>query len=73
MMIIIPRSAGQAVIFHQLYRQSHSFPSGSFPKFNDFEADHVFPAIGRKVMLLNARRIYPQVKEIEMILLALER
>ena len=27
-------------------------------QFNDFEVEHTFPTIGRKVMLLNARRLY---------------
>ena len=40
--------------------------------FNGFEVDHEFPAIGRKMMLLNARRIYRQGKGTEMILLAIE-
>ncbi|VVB55340.1 Uncharacterised protein [uncultured archaeon] len=37
-----------------------------------FEVDHVFPGIGRKVMLLNARRIYQEGTAIERILLAIE-
>jgi PAS domain S-box-containing protein len=40
--------------------------------FNGFEVDHEFPAIGRKMMVLNARRIYRQGKGTEMILLAIE-
>ena len=40
--------------------------------FNDFEVDHEFPVIGRRTMLLNARRIYREGKGTEMILLALE-
>jgi PAS domain S-box-containing protein len=40
--------------------------------FNDFEVDHEFPAIGKKTMLLNARRIYQEDKGMEMILLAIE-
>jgi PAS domain S-box-containing protein len=40
--------------------------------FNGFEVDHEFPAIGRKTMLLNARRIYRQGQGTEMILLAIE-
>ena len=40
--------------------------------FNGFEVDHEFPVIGRKMMLLNARRIYRQGKGTEMILLAIE-
>jgi PAS domain S-box-containing protein len=40
--------------------------------FNDFEVDHEFPVIGRKTMLLNARRIYREGKGTDRILLALE-
>jgi two-component system CheB/CheR fusion protein len=40
--------------------------------FNNFEVDHEFPVIGRRTMLLNARRIYREGKGTEMILLALE-
>ena len=41
-------------------------------RFTGFEVDHEFPVIGRKTMLLNARRIYRQGKGTEMILLAIE-
>jgi PAS domain S-box-containing protein len=40
--------------------------------FNDFGVAHDFPAIGRKVMLLNARRIYREGNHTELILLAIE-
>jgi PAS domain S-box-containing protein len=40
--------------------------------FNNFEVDHEFPAIGRKKMLLNARRIYQEGKGTDMILLAID-
>ncbi len=40
--------------------------------FDNFEVDHTFPNIGRKRMLLNARRIYWENKEKERILLAFE-
>jgi PAS domain S-box-containing protein len=40
--------------------------------FNDFEVDHEFPIIGRKKMLLNARRIHREGKGTEMILLAID-
>ena len=40
--------------------------------FNDFEVDFEFPDIGRRVMLLNARRIYSKEKKTQRILLALE-
>ncbi len=41
-------------------------------KFHDFEVDHEFQNIGRKTMLLNARRIYQKDGDIELILLAIE-
>ncbi len=40
--------------------------------FNDFEVEHDFPAIGRKTMLLNARRIYREDQGTDTILLAIE-
>jgi PAS domain S-box-containing protein len=40
--------------------------------FDDFEVDHYFPKIGRRVMLLNARRIYRETDKTQMILLAIE-
>lgn len=40
--------------------------------FKDFEVDHIFPDIGRKVMSLNARRIYQEGVGTERILLAIE-
>ncbi|MGK9476753.1 PAS domain S-box protein [Melioribacter sp. OK-6-Me] len=40
--------------------------------FNDFEVEHRFPRIGKKTMLLNARRIYRDGNKTEMILLAIE-
>jgi len=40
--------------------------------FNDFEVDHEFPVIGRKRMLLNARRIHREGKSTDMILLAID-
>jgi len=41
--------------------------------FEDFEVDHVFPTIGRKVMLLNARRLERSSGEPWLILLAIEK
>ena len=38
----------------------------------DFEVEHVFPTIGRKIMLLNARRIVAQQSGSDLILLAIE-
>ena len=38
-------------------------------KFDDYEVEHVFPSLGRKIMLLNARRI---IHGAQMILLAIE-
>src|SRR3954451_7818403 len=40
--------------------------------FDDFEVDHVFQAIGRKYMLLTARRIFQEGSHSEFILLAIE-
>jgi PAS domain S-box-containing protein len=40
--------------------------------FNNFEVDHEFPVIGRKKMLLNARRIHREDKSTDMILLAID-
>ena len=40
--------------------------------FNDFEVEHDFETIGRKIMHLNARRIYREPKQTQMILLAIE-
>ena len=40
--------------------------------FDDFEVEHDFPTIGRKVMLLNARRLYREAGKPQMILLAIE-
>jgi len=40
--------------------------------FDDFEVEHTFPSIGRKFMLLNARRICREDNQTEFILLAIE-
>jgi diguanylate cyclase (GGDEF)-like protein/PAS domain S-box-containing protein len=40
--------------------------------FEDFEVEHDFISIGRKIMLLNARKIYREMNHVEMILLAIE-
>jgi len=40
--------------------------------FNDFEVEHDFATIGRRIMLLNARRIYREANKTQMILLAIE-
>jgi formate hydrogenlyase transcriptional activator len=40
--------------------------------FNDFEVEHNFEAIGNKIMLLNARRIYKKSNQTKLILLAIE-
>jgi PAS domain S-box-containing protein len=41
-------------------------------QFNNFEVDHAFPRIGRRKMLLNARRIYREGKGTDRILLAFD-
>jgi PAS domain S-box-containing protein len=40
--------------------------------FNNFEVDHVFPSLGRRIMILNARRIHGEEGSPELILLAME-
>jgi diguanylate cyclase (GGDEF)-like protein/PAS domain S-box-containing protein len=40
--------------------------------FEDYEVEHEFESIGRKTMLLNARKIYREENNVEMILLAIE-
>lgn len=45
-------------------------PKNSF--FSDFEVDHEFPRIGRKIIHLNARRIYTADTKRPMVLLAME-
>jgi diguanylate cyclase (GGDEF)-like protein/PAS domain S-box-containing protein len=40
--------------------------------FEDFEVEHDFESIGRKTMLLNARKIYRETNHVEMILIAIE-
>ncbi len=40
--------------------------------FNDFEVEHTFETIGRKIMHLNARRIYKESEKTQLILLAIE-
>jgi PAS domain S-box-containing protein len=40
--------------------------------FDDFEVDHVFHGLGRRVMLLNARRVRGRGEDGELILLAME-
>lgn len=41
-------------------------------QFNDFVVEHEFETIGRKIMHLNARRLYRESKQTGMILLAIE-
>jgi transcriptional regulator with GAF, ATPase, and Fis domain len=41
-------------------------------QFNDFEVEHNFETIGRKIMHLNARRIYKEPTQTRMILLSIE-
>jgi chemotaxis protein methyltransferase CheR len=40
--------------------------------FDEFEVEHSFETIGRKIMHLNARRIYRESKQTQMVLLAIE-
>ncbi|MBU1086723.1 MAG: PAS domain-containing protein [Candidatus Omnitrophica bacterium] len=41
-------------------------------QFNDYEVEHDFQSIGKRIMLLNARRIYQEMTNIKLILLAIE-
>jgi signal transduction histidine kinase len=45
---------------------------GAEPQLNDFDVDHVFPGIGRKIMLLNARLVSQGPELPRIILLAIE-
>jgi len=45
---------------------------GAEPQLNDFDVDHVFPGIGRKIMLLNARLVSQGPNHPRIILLAIE-
>jgi len=45
-------------------------PHNSF--FQDYQVDHEFPIIGRKIMLLNARRLRQEATRSQLILLAFE-
>jgi PAS domain S-box-containing protein len=40
--------------------------------FDDFEVEHDFPGIGKRIMLLNARKIYRKASHTQLILLAIE-
>jgi transcriptional regulator with GAF, ATPase, and Fis domain len=40
--------------------------------FNDYEVEHTFENIGRKIMHLNARRIYKEANQTQLIMLAIE-
>jgi two-component system CheB/CheR fusion protein len=42
------------------------------PQVNGYEIEHEFPQIGKKIMLLNARRIVQKIHRQQMILLAIE-
>lgn len=39
---------------------------------NDYEVEHTFPTIGKRIMVLNARRFPPEGQHTELILLAIE-
>jgi diguanylate cyclase (GGDEF)-like protein/PAS domain S-box-containing protein len=45
---------------------------GKSVAFDDFEVEYEFPAIGRRTMLLNARKVYREANKTEAILLAIE-
>ncbi|MCX6667498.1 MAG: PAS domain S-box protein, partial [Euryarchaeota archaeon] len=40
--------------------------------FDNYEVEHDFPHLGKRIMILNARRIYGEANKVEMILLAIE-
>src|SRR3989344_2049240 len=40
--------------------------------FTDYEVDHEFPGVGRKIILLNARRIHAAHSKVPIVLLAME-
>ncbi len=40
--------------------------------FDNFEVEHDFPDIGKRIMLINARRIYLETNRMELILIAIE-
>jgi len=40
--------------------------------FLDFEIDHDFKTLGRRIMVLNARRIFHETKRMQMVLIAIE-
>jgi diguanylate cyclase (GGDEF)-like protein/PAS domain S-box-containing protein len=40
--------------------------------FDDYEVEHVFPGIGKRTMVLNARKIYSEAGHAQLILLAIE-
>jgi PAS domain S-box-containing protein len=48
----------------------HILPKKS--SFEDFEVEHDFESVGKKTMLLNARKVYREKNTVEMILLAIE-
>ena len=55
--------------------QLHTLLRDALPlqaQLDDFDVDHVFPGIGRKVMLLNARLVSPAAESPRMVLLAIE-
>lgn len=52
------------------YLLNDIIPQKSF--FQDFEIEHVFPAIGKRVVLLNGRKIIQKKNSVPMILLAIE-
>lgn len=45
-------------------------PKNTF--FADYQVDHVFPGIGRRIILLNARRVYSAQSSHPIVLLAME-
>jgi hypothetical protein len=56
----------------RLRRIAGRYPSSEYQLFNDFEVEHHFETIGPKIMHLNARRIYTEENQTQLILLAIE-
>ena len=55
---------GLRTLLEEILPRDHSF--------RDFEVDHVFEGLGRRRMILNARKLWREGNETEMILLAIE-
>ncbi len=77
----VTRTDTEHCLFYELGNQQWNIPAlrvlleeilPANTHFDDFEVDHTFPHIGRRVMLLNARRVLHSDIETALILLAIE-